>query len=57
MKKEPTPNGFNIPKSFITSDLGFKRSAAGAVGGKRRSKNMTNEQVKSFVLRIKDAPK
>tara|TARA_R110000737_G_scaffold270107_1_gene277299 strand:- start:622 stop:804 length:183 start_codon:yes stop_codon:yes gene_type:complete len=39
MKKPVVPNAFNTPGLFKIDTLGFKRSAAGTVGGKVRSAN------------------
>ena len=41
--KEPAPNGFVIPKVFLANDPAFKRSSAGAVGGRTRAGNMADE--------------
>ena len=55
--KEPAPNGFVIPKVFLANDPAFKRSSAGAVGGRTRAGNMADELKKSFLLHIKDNSK
>ena len=49
MKKESIPNAFTmfIGKSIISDDTSFRRSRAGAVGGKARSKNLNGDGIQN----------
>jgi len=49
MKKESIPNAFTmfIVKSIISDDTSFRRSRAGTVGGKARSKNLNGDGIQN----------
>jgi len=53
MKKPEVPNAFTAPHLFKLDTLSFKRSAAGAAGGKVRAQNADGDAVPA--LRTKNS--